>query len=210
VKSILIVEGNDSVAEMFAYLFAGRNWHVSWYSDGPLAREALAGRVHYDAVIVGYRLSGFNGVELIKEIRALDHRKHVPIVMVTGTVDAAVVAAAVAAGANNVLYKPADIDILVATVTKYVERRPGVRAPEDRPAKHPARLVTFLCPLCREVGRIVTLVAELDPEPPPLTVIDVQGDCAHARGFGQLDQLTIEQEWQMIEAALVAARNGPR
>jgi hypothetical protein len=50
-------------------------------------------------------------------------------------------------------------------------------------------------------------VAELEPEPPPplLTVIDLQGGCEHAAGFGHLDQLTLEQEWQLIEAALDAA-----
>ena len=46
---------------------------------------------------------------------------------------------------------------------------------------------------------------ELDPEPPLVTVIDVQGSCEHANGFGQLDQLTLEQEWELIEAALDAA-----
>ena len=92
-------------------------------------------KVHYDAVLVGYRLDGIDGVELITRIRALDHRKDVPIVMVTGTVDVAVVAAALAAGADDVLYKPTDVDILVATVTKYAERSAG----KGRRAKHPVR-----------------------------------------------------------------------
>ena len=35
------------------------------------------------------------------------------------------------------------------------------------------------------------------------TVIDLQG-CEHADGFGHLDKLTLEQEWQLIEAALTA------
>ena len=60
--------------------------------------------------------------------------------------------------------------------------------------------------MCRALGRVSTLVAELEPESPPLlTVIDLQGECEHAAGFGQLDQLTLEQEWQLIEAALDAA-----
>ena len=68
------------------------------------------------------------------------------------------------------------------------------------------RRVTFACPLCRALGRVSLLVAELEPEPPPLlTVIDLQGGCEHATGFGQLDQLTLEEEWQLIEAALDAA-----
>jgi DNA-binding response OmpR family regulator len=197
VNSILIVESNDGVAEMYAYLFAGSGWRVTWYRDGLSAHEALAARRHYDAVVVGYRLAGLNGVELITRIRALDHRREVPILMVTGTVDVAVVAAALAAGADDVLYKPTDVDILVATVTKYVERRA---------AKPRVRLVTFPCPLCREDGRISALVAEFEPEPAPLTVIDLQGDCAHADDFGLLDRLTLEQEWRLIEAALNAAR----
>jgi hypothetical protein len=41
-------------------------------------------------------------------------------------------------------------------------------------------------------------VAKLEPEPPPLlTVIDLQGGCEHAAGFGQLDQLTLDQEWRL-------------
>jgi DNA-binding response OmpR family regulator len=66
---------------------------------------------------------GMDGVALITQIRRLDHRQDVPIVMVTGTVDCAVVGAALAAGADDVLYKPTDVAIVVATVTKCVERR---------------------------------------------------------------------------------------
>ena len=122
-KSILIVENNESVAKMFAYLFAGHAWRVTWYTDAQRAGEALAGRVHYDAVLVGHRFEGINGVDLITRIRAFDHRKDVPIVMMTGNAAVAVVAAAMAAGADGVLKKPADVAILVATVTKCVEQR---------------------------------------------------------------------------------------
>ena len=50
------------------------------------------------------------------------------------------------------------------------------------------RRVSFLCPLCGALGRVNTLVAEVDPEP---TVIDLQGGCEHADGFGHLDRLTL-------------------
>jgi DNA-binding response OmpR family regulator len=122
-KSILIADGDERVAHMFAEVFASRDWRVTWYSDGHRAGEALGGSAHYDAVLVGYRFEGMDGVELITRIRRLDHRQDVPIVMVTGTVDCAVVGAALAAGADDVLYKPTDVAIVVATVTKCVERR---------------------------------------------------------------------------------------
>jgi DNA-binding response OmpR family regulator len=121
-KSILIADGNKSVAEMFAYVFTRHDWTVARYSDGKRAGEELCGRAHYDAVLVSYRFNGMDGVELIRLIRALDHRKDMPIVMVTGTVDLDVVAAALAAGADDVVYKPIDVAVLVATVSKCLER----------------------------------------------------------------------------------------
>jgi DNA-binding response OmpR family regulator len=121
-KSILIADGNESVAELFAYVFASHDWNVTRYSDGKRAGEELCGRTHYDAVLVSYRFDDMDGVELIKRVRALAHRKDVPIVMLTGTVGLDVVTAALTAGADDVLYKPIDLAVLVATVSKCVER----------------------------------------------------------------------------------------
>ena len=123
VKSILIADGDERVAHMFAEVFASHGWRVTWYSDGHRAGDDLDGGAHYDAVLVGYRFEGMDGVALIMRIRGLAHRQDVPIVMVTGTVDSAVLADALAAGADDVLYKPTDVAIVVATVTKCVERR---------------------------------------------------------------------------------------
>jgi DNA-binding response OmpR family regulator len=122
-RSILIADRNESVANMFADVFASHGWAVTTYRDGQRMLEVLRGRsAHPDALLVGYRFDEMDGVELIKRIRALEHRKDVPIVMVTGTVECAVVADALAAGADDVLYKPVDVAILVDTVKKCVER----------------------------------------------------------------------------------------
>ena len=122
-KAILIAEGDDRVAELFAYLFARDGWTVTTCLDGQRAADALGGRAPYEAVLVSNRLHDMGGVELITRIRALKHRHDVPIVMVTGTVECAVLADALAAGADDVLYKPVDVVILVDTVNKCVQRR---------------------------------------------------------------------------------------
>ena len=121
-KAILIADGDESVGELFAHVFVSHDWDVTRYSDGKRAGEELCGSTHYDAVLVSYRFDGMDGVELIKLIRALDHRKDVPIVMVTGTVSLDVVTAALTAGADDVLCKPIDLAILTATVSKCLER----------------------------------------------------------------------------------------
>ena len=126
-KSILIAEGDDRVADLFDALFARDGWTVTTFLDGQPAARALSGDGLYDAVLVSNRLHDMSGVELIARIRALEHRRGGPIVMVTGTVECALVAPALAAGADDVLYKPVDVAILVDTVTKCVERAPRPR-----------------------------------------------------------------------------------
>ena len=121
-KSILIAEGDERVAELFAYIFAHDGWTVATFRDGQHAAVALGDTASFDAVLVSNRLRDMGGVELITRIRALDHRKGVPIVMVTGSTEVAIVAAALARGADDVLFKPVDVATLVDTVNKCVER----------------------------------------------------------------------------------------
>lgn len=64
---------------------------------------------------------------------------------------------------------------------------------------------SFPCPLCRNGGRVVTLQAELEPEPPLAIVTDLQGGCAHVAAFCALEGQTLEEAWTLIEAALDAA-----
>jgi hypothetical protein len=70
----------------------------------------------------------------------------------------------------------------------------------------------FACPLCRdELGREVTIRAELDATTPFVSVADLSG-CPHADVFGLLDRLTAPQEARLITAALDAyeAQRGSR
>jgi DNA-binding response OmpR family regulator len=117
------VDGDERVPQVFAEVFASHDWKVTRCGDVSRAGQDLFGNGHYDAVLVGYRFEDLNGVALIEQIRALDHRQDVSIVMVTGIVDVSVMAAALTAGADAVLCKPADMAVVVATVNKCVGRR---------------------------------------------------------------------------------------
>ena len=145
-KSLLIAEGHDGVAHLFGDLFSRDAWTVTVCRNGLRALETLRGSALYDAVLVNSRLHDVSGVDLITRIRALDHRKDVPIVMLTGTVSVEVVAAALAAGADDVLYKPVDVAILVATVSKCAERSVALFTSDSSPSSkgHVGRR----CPHC--------------------------------------------------------------
>ena len=54
-KSILIAEGHEDVAELFADLFALDGWTVTTYRDGWRAADALSGRTPNDAGLMSHR-----------------------------------------------------------------------------------------------------------------------------------------------------------
>ena len=58
---------------------------------------------------------------------------------------------------------------------------------------------TFPCPLRRD-GRVVTLEAALEPEPPLLIVTHRQGGRAHAAVFGALEGQTLAGELGAVGA----------
>ena len=78
----------------------------------------LVGNERYDVVILGYRVPGTNGLQLVRFIRALEHRKTLAIVMVTSSAE--VTDEALAAGADDVLPKPINPSALVWAVDKLV------------------------------------------------------------------------------------------
>ena len=119
-KSILIAEGDDHVARLFATVFSQNDWVVRSLDDATKAAEVLRGDDPFDVVVVSYKIRGMSGVELTKLIRSLDHRRNTPVVMVTGR--PGVEAQALDAGADEVLSKPVDIYTLLDAVTGYASR----------------------------------------------------------------------------------------
>ena len=116
----LIIEGDPSVARLFAEVFVYHDWDVETCNDSLCAEEAISGDGRYDIIIVSYVVPGTNGIEMVKLIRSLDHRKRTTIMMVTGTVG--IDEEAIEAGVNEVLHKPLDIQALLASAQKCLSR----------------------------------------------------------------------------------------
>ena len=74
-KSILIAEGDDRVAALFADLFARDGWTVTTCVDGQHAANALSGAIAYEHGVVRAAIARHVRVELITQIRALKHRQ---------------------------------------------------------------------------------------------------------------------------------------
>ncbi|MEK6303424.1 MAG: response regulator [Acidobacteriota bacterium] len=117
-KSMLLIEGSEIIAKLFAGIFEKRGWAVVTCDLRACAVEHLSGEAHYDAILVGERVHGASGVQLVRMIRALDHHRTTAVVVVTGRVE--VTDEALAAGADEVLVKPVNPYALVWAVDKHV------------------------------------------------------------------------------------------
>jgi CheY-like chemotaxis protein len=117
-KSMLLIDGSEIIAKLFAEFFERRGWNVAACGDRECAVERLAGGEHYDAILVSNRVPGTTGVQLVRLIRSLEHRKMTAVVMVTGSGE--VTREALAAGADEVLLKPINPHALGWVVDKHV------------------------------------------------------------------------------------------
>jgi CheY-like chemotaxis protein/tetratricopeptide (TPR) repeat protein len=118
--TILHAEDDQHVADAVKDALEAEGWKVETQKHGALALEQIAGDAHYDALIFDYTLPGLNGVELVRQTRALAHRQQTPIIMLTAS---DVEKEARRAGANAFLSKPVDIAAITETVARLLARR---------------------------------------------------------------------------------------
>lgn len=85
----------------------------------------LLGRRPFDAIISDFRMSGLNGVDLLKECEAVC--PGTPAILITGYGTTALEQDALDEGAFPVLQKPVDPDRVYAVVTRAIRRSKWLR-----------------------------------------------------------------------------------
>jgi two-component system, response regulator RegA len=110
-RSILIVEDDDVFRRRLAQAFADRGFEVREARD---ADEALDAARHDtpEFVVVDLRMPGRSGLDVVRELKALDAATS--IVVLTGYGSIATALEAVRLGATHYLTKPADVEAILA------------------------------------------------------------------------------------------------
>ena len=115
--SVLVIEGDWAVAGLFVEVFSQQGWEVCTSGDVSSVNRTLLGDRRFDIITVSYRFLTTNGLAITRRIREIEHRKDTPVLLVTGGPD--VTGEALAAGVNEVLYKPIEPCRLVAAVIRH-------------------------------------------------------------------------------------------
>jgi two-component system, LuxR family, response regulator FixJ len=102
-STIYIVDDDFDVLKSLRFLFETEGFDVRTFHSG----SALLGsgaRHDADCLVVDYKMSGIDGLELVRRLRDLGI--HTPIVVITGYVDEDFAAKARSVGVRQVLKKP--------------------------------------------------------------------------------------------------------
>ncbi len=118
--SILHVEDNEAVARLVADTLTNEGTQVDSCMNGSTALKILKGDTRYDVVIVDNDLPGLNGLELVLRTKSLAHRRHTPIIMLSGD-DCE--KEAWRAGVDAFLRKPEAVDQISPTITRLLEEQ---------------------------------------------------------------------------------------
>jgi CheY-like chemotaxis protein/Tfp pilus assembly protein PilF len=114
--SVLHVEDNKEVAHVIADLLSSEGMEVKTCGHGMTALKWLAGDARYDVVIVDNDLPGLGGLELVRRVQRITHRRKTPIIMLSGD---EIETEAWRAGVKEFLRKPEDIERVASTVKRF-------------------------------------------------------------------------------------------
>jgi CheY-like chemotaxis protein len=117
---ILHVEDDLTVAELVREMAEKEGWTITHRIEGNAALDELASEADYDLLLVDHDLPVLSGVEVMERVRSMLHRRYMPVVMMSGTLDEA---RAREAGADAFLHKPEGIRSLVGTITRLLDER---------------------------------------------------------------------------------------
>ncbi len=144
-RRVLVAEDEEVNQLVMLELLAELDLVVEMANDGQAAVEKAARR-HYALILMDLRMPRLDGLGATRAIRALPGLQHTPIIAITANAFEEDRAACRAAGMNDFLPKPIDVDRLHETLLHWLDRSPAAPSgPVERlepavPAQAPAML----------------------------------------------------------------------
>jgi len=125
---ILLVEDNPTDAELTMRALRKGNLanQITWVKDGAEALEfifrsgAYAGRPDQNPrlILLDLKLPKVDGIEVLKQLKADDRTRAIPVVMVTSSQEGRDITESYKLGVNSYVVKPVEFDAFSETVAK--------------------------------------------------------------------------------------------
>ena len=115
-QSVLIVDDDPGMCETLADILEDKGYDVGVAQDGISAVEQMKDG-NYDLILIDVMMPGMNGVETLREIKAINPRA-MAVIMTGHSQLEGMVSEALWTGADGVLYKPFDVDAVIEMIER--------------------------------------------------------------------------------------------
>lgn len=115
---ILIVDDQPGMRETFTDILTDKGYQVEVAEDGYQAIERVR-KSPFDIIFMDIRMPGINGVQTYREVKKIDPKA--AVIMMTAHAVEDLVREAITEGAYTVIYKPFDVDRIVATIERVIK-----------------------------------------------------------------------------------------
>ncbi len=119
-RTVLLVDDEESIRQAIGKFLRSRGYAVTVAGGGGEALDALF-RERFDAMVCDVRMPEMTGLEVVPN--AIEASPDIAIVMLTAVNDAPTVTEALALGALDYLMKPVELDLLVDSIERALQKR---------------------------------------------------------------------------------------
>lgn len=117
-RKILVAEDDKAIVEVVKIILESEGYEVLFADQGVSIHQTVKDH-NPDIIFMDIWLFGENGGEIAKQIKAKDHSKHIPLIMMSANNETEKITKET--GADGFLLKPFNIEDLIGTVKKHVK-----------------------------------------------------------------------------------------
>lgn len=117
-KSVLLIDDEQEIKSLMAnYLVRSQveENQIVFASDGKEALSKIQNQ-EFGLIIVDVLMPRMNGLQLIREIKLRAKYKDIPVLIISGTLEAENVKTAISLGINNIIVKPFTYNIFIEKI----------------------------------------------------------------------------------------------
>lgn len=118
---IFIVEDEDSIREIEAYILRKEGYEVEKFERGEPFLERLGTEIP-DLIMLDIMLPGMDGIEVLREVKHFSRASEVPVIMATAKSDDIDLIRGLESGADDYVAKPLNYPVLLARIQALLRR----------------------------------------------------------------------------------------
>ena len=117
-----VIDDDEALRDSLTFLLRAAKIEVRSYSSATAFLDECPD-INMGCIITDVRMSGMSGIDLLKRLKEL--RIGIPVIVITGHGDVPLAVEAMKLGAVDLLEKPFDDDVLLASVQSALQQREG-------------------------------------------------------------------------------------